>query len=262
MKNHQISIIIPVLNEENFIGKLLEHLLANSSTQNISEIIVVDGGSHDNTKNIVQAFSNFTGIDNIEAFNYINTAVSDDESISIGTLKTPINLQNSEKGRAKQMNLGTKSATGNIFYFLHADSLPPKHFDEFIIKEVEKENEAGCFRMQFDSKHWWLRLASWLTKFNLRACRGGDQSQFITKTLFEDIGGFDENYIIYEDNILINALYARNQFVVINEKINSSARMYRKHGVWKLQYFYWSIYVKKWFGADCDALYRYYKKNI
>ena len=59
-----------------------------------------------------------------------------------------------------------------------------KHFDELIISEVKKGNPAGCFRMQFDSNHWWLRLASWLTQFSWRACRGGDQSQFITRTTF------------------------------------------------------------------------------
>lgn len=260
--NHEISIIIPVLNEETSIGKLLEHLLANSSAKNISEIIVVDGGSFDNTINIVQAFSDFTRIDYKEAFNYIDNTVLEDKSISTELLKTPINILDSEKGRAKQMNSGVKSATGDILYFLHADSLPPKYFDTLIIKEVEKGNQAGCFRMQFDSNHWWLLLASWFTKFRWRACRGGDQSQFITKTLFNEIDGFDENYIIYEDNILINELYTRNEFVVINEKLKSSARMYRKHGVWKLQYYYWSIYVKKWLGADCEALYDYYKKNI
>ena len=260
--NHQISIIIPVLNEETYIGKLLEHVLANSSAKNISEIIVIDGGSSDNTRNIVQAFSNFTDINNKVAFNYIDNTLFEDKLLSTEVIETPINLLDSERGRAKQMNLGVKSATGDILYFLHADSLPPKYFDTLIIKEVEKKNEAGCFRMQFDSKHWWLRLVSWFTKFRWRACRGGDQSQFITKNLFNKIGGFDENYIIYEDNILINELYARNQFIVINKKLKSSARMYRKYGIWKLQYLYLSIYIKKWLGADSDALYDYYKKHI
>ena len=262
MMNHQISIIIPVLNEEVYIGKLLEHLLVNSSAKNISEIIVVDGGSIDNTRNTIQAFSNFNCIETKEAFNYIDHTVLEDNQVSTEVLKIPIKIIDSQKGRAKQMNLGAKSATGDILYFLHADSLPPKYFDTLIIKQVKKGNQAGCFRMTFDSKHWWLKLASWLTKFSWRACRGGDQSQFILKTLFNEIGGYDENYIIYEDNILINELYTRNEFVVINKKLKSSARMYRKHGVWKLQYFYWSIYVKKWFGADSDALYNYYKKNI
>jgi len=231
----KISIIIPVLNEENDIGKLLIHLNENSSKSNISEIILVDGKSQDNTCALI---------------NYMQT------------IYTNIELLHSEKGRAKQMNLGAKSASGNILYFLHADSYPPQRFDELIISEVNKGNLAGCFRMQFDTNHWWLRLASWLTQFSWRACRGGDQSQFITRELFDDIGGYDENYIIYEDNILINELFERKQFVVINKKIRTSARLYKKHGVWKLQYYFWSIYVKKWFGASADDLYAYYKKYI
>ena len=52
---------------------------------------------------------------------------------------------NSDKGRAKQMNLGAKSATGNILYFLHADSFPPKHFDQYIVAEVEKWEFSRMF---------------------------------------------------------------------------------------------------------------------
>ncbi|GAA4949344.1 TIGR04283 family arsenosugar biosynthesis glycosyltransferase [Algibacter agarivorans] len=258
---HQISIIIPILNEGPYIGKLLEHLLANSSVKNISEIIVVDGGSIDESQDIVQSFVNFNK-GRKEAYHYIDTTVLETKPTPKQAIKTQIKLLNSEKGRAKQMNLGAKTSTGNILYFLHADSLPPKHFDRLIINEVKNKNQAGCFRMQFDSKHWWLRLASWLTKFSWRACRGGDQSQFITKKLFDNIGGYDESYTIYEDNILINTLFSRKQFVVINKKIRTSARLYKKHGIWKLQYHYWSIYVKSWFGATADELFAYYKKYI
>jgi rSAM/selenodomain-associated transferase 2 len=267
--NHQISIVIPVLNEEAYIGKLLEHLQANGTSQNVAEIIVVDGGSTDQTPNIVKAFSETNALNNLKAFNYIgqNTPALHLKTDHINPeTSSPhhhtIKLMDSAKGRAKQMNLGAKYSTGNILYFLHADSFPPKHFDQYIINSVEKGNQAGCFRMRFDSNHWWLRLASWLTQFRWRACRGGDQSQFITKSLFNAIGGFDERYIIYEDNMLINALYARGQFVVINKKLKTSARMYRNFGVWKLQYIYWSIYVKKWLGATAEELYAYYKKHM
>jgi len=258
----QISIIIPVLNEASNIGKLLEHLITHSNSENISEIIVVDGGSTDNSQNIVQAFSDFNHTTNAKVFHYIDNAVLVKNQTEHDYTKTNIKLINSEKGRAKQMNLGAKSSKGQILYFLHADTLPPNHFDKYIIKEVKKENKAGCFRMQFNSNHWWLRLASWFTKFSWRACRGGDQSQFITKDLFHEIGGFDERYTIYEDNILINALYARKQFVVINKKIKTSARLYETYGVWKLQYLYWRIYLKQWLGADANTLYKYYKKCI
>ncbi|MFC0603030.1 TIGR04283 family arsenosugar biosynthesis glycosyltransferase [Winogradskyella pulchriflava] len=227
-----ISIIIPVLNEAKTIKDVLFHLIDNASLTSISEIIVVDGGSTDNTIEIVEA------------------------------LDLNIVLLTSEKGRAKQMNLGAKHAKGEILYFLHADSFPPQRYDASIITEVKKGNNAGCFRMQFDSNHWWLRLASWLTQFSWRACRGGDQSQFITRALFDEIGGYDESYTIYEDNVLINELYTRNEFVVINDKLTTSARVYEKNGVWKVQYHYWSIYVQRWFGASADDLCAYYRKHV
>ncbi|NRD19281.1 glycosyltransferase family 2 protein [Winogradskyella eckloniae] len=279
-----ISIIIPVLNEADNIGKLLHHINQNTLASNISEIIIVDGGSTDGTLQIISDFVASRDSDQREASygeknkivldtkfqkrNFTRTDVqqssdlSNPKTSSASQIQPKIVLVNSEKGRAKQMNLGAKHAKGSILYFLHADSFPPKNFDQLIINEVNKGNKAGCFRMQFDSKHWWLRLASWLTQFSWRACRGGDQSQFITRTLFDDIGGYDENYIIYEDNILINELYARNQFVVINKKLKTSARMYNKHGIWKVQYHFWTIYIKKMFGASAEELQAYYKKSV
>lgn len=232
-----ISIVIPVLNEAENISNLLLHLTKNASTENISEIIIIDGGSNDGTQKAVEKFSKST-----------DTFI--------------VKLFTSEKGRAKQMNAGARIAKGNILYFLHADSFPPKDFDSHIISEVEKGNLAGCFRMKFDSNHWWLKLAGWLTQFSWRACRGGDQSQFITQSLFNDIDGFDENYYIYEDNILINELYKRKQFVVIQQWLVTSARRYHQKGIWKLQYHFWAIYVKKMLGANAEDLHNYYLKYI
>lgn len=243
---NKISIIIPILNEAKIIGKLLQHLMDNSSKENISKIIVVDGGSTDGSQGIVESFS----------------YRDEDPETSSGLRCHLIKFMTSAKGRAKQMNLGAKNASGDILYFLHADAFPPKNFDQLIVDEVKKNNLAGCFKMQFDYRHWWLRLASWFTQFSWRPCRGGDQSQFITKDLFNDIGGFDESYIIYEDNILINELYARNEFVVIQHKIKTSARSYKKNGVWTLQYHFFAIYVKRWFGASAEEIYRYYKKHV
>ena len=228
-----ISIIIPVLNEVDNIEKSINHLLSSVNLENNHEIILVDGGSKDGT------------IEKLEPL-----------------LSKKIVLMHSAKGRATQMNFGAKQAKGNIFYFLHADSFPPKHFDSLIANEISKGNLAGCFCMQFDSQHWWLRLASWLTQFNWRACRGGDQSLFITKDLFNDIGGYDESFKIFEDQIIIKELYKRNQFKVINKKLISSARRYKTNGVWRLQYHFWTIYVKRWFGASAEDIYLYYKRYI
>jgi len=231
-----ISIIVPVFNEAENIQNLLKHLSENASEGNIAEINIVDGGSIDGTQQLARE-------------------IAENSKFSIQVLS-------SGKGRAKQMNTGARSASGNIFYFLHADSFPPKNFDQLIINEVEKGNPAGCFKMKFDSNHWWLRMASWFTKFNWRACRGGDQSQFITRELFDEIGGYDESFVIYEDNILINELFARKKYVVIQEWLGSSARLYRKKGVWNLQYHFGVIYFKSWFGADAEELLAYYNNNI
>ena len=238
---NSISIIIPVLNEAASINKLLNHLLVNSSPSIIHELIIVDGGSRDLTRDIVGAFFQKT---------------------IIGKQKIKCHLIRSPRGRSKQMNAGANAATGGILYFLHADSFPPSNFDKLIANEVKKGNLAGCFRLQFKHSHWWLKLSSWLTQFNFRVCRGGDQSQFITKQLFENIGGFDENYVIYEDNILISELYKRKQFTVINKKLFTSARRYESKGIWRLQYHFWMIYFKKWRGGSADELFDYYKKNV
>ena len=232
---NKISIIIPILNEEKIIVSLLQHLFNHSSNNNISEIIIVDGGSTDQSHQLVSDFL------------LVNNKVV---------------LLSSERGRAKQMNTGAKQATGNILYFLHADSFPPNNFDQLIIDEVKNDHLAGCFKMKFNHHHWWLKLASWLTHFQWRACRGGDQSQFITKSLFKEIGGFNEEYMIYEDNILINELYKRNQFIVIQKWIVTSARLYDRKGIWNLQYHFWAIYIKRWFGASADDIYKYYLKHI
>lgn len=234
-----ISVIIPILNEAETIESLLQNLCDTSSTETISEIIIVDGGSSDGSQEVIMNFMI--------------------HRLQMGPI---IRLLNSEKGRAKQMNLGAKNAHGNILYFLHADSYPPNNFDGLILNEVNKGNEAGCFRMQFDSNHWWLCLASWLTRFNWLACRGGDQSLFITKQLFDNIGGYDERYVIYEDNVLIKKLYAINKFVVIPKILTTSARLYQKYGVWTVQYHFWKIHFKKLLGADANELYQYYKKHI
>ena len=228
---HTISIIIPILNEASHISKLLHYLLEHSTLKNIAEIMVVDGGSTDGSQDIVLTFSGIT-------------------------------LLHAEKGRAKQMNLGAKQASGSILYFLHADSLPPKNFDTYILNEIKKGHLAGCFRMKFKSNHLWLKLAGWLTQLPFKFCRGGDQSLFITKPLFNNIGGFDETFTIYEDNDFISKLYQLKQFVVIQKWLITSPRCYYKNGIWTLQRHYWMLHLKKYFGASPKALNTYYRKHI
>jgi len=225
-----ISIIIPVLNEESSIVKLLEYIRENSSNANIKEILVVDGGSTDGTKEVASKYD--------------------------------VLILHSEKGRARQMNLGANKAKGKVLYFLHADTFPPKNFDKIILSAVQKGNETGCFRMKFDSDSKFLSFFSWFSRINHKICRGGDQSLFITKELFNTSGGYDESYKIYEDNEFIGRLYNLTNFIILPDQVRTSARKYEQIGKFKLQFYFGIIHLKNYLGADPEQLYRYYKSKV
>jgi len=228
-----ISIIVPIYNEStDRVIQLLEYLKTNTFGH-VGEIVIVDGGSSDAIK------SKLTSYDNVH---YIT----------------------SKKGRAIQMNHGAKMAKGNVFYFLHADSFPPKHFDHYIHQTLQYDARirAGCFMLRFDSGHWWLKLMGWATAINHSYCRGGDQSLFVDRELFFALKGYDEAYEVYEDNEFIQRLYKKTAFKVIRKVINTSARHYQKIGVWRLQWLHLRIYLKRWSGAGANDLNAFYKAKI
>ena len=228
---HKLSIIIPVLNEAAYLDNLLRHILKISSKENIEEIIVVDGGSTDNSLEIAARFKS-------------------------------VILLESVKGRAKQLNFGAKNSKGNILYFLHADSFPPVGFDKKIIEEIHKNN-VGCFRLKFENpNHFLLKISQWFTRFNFQLFRGGDQSLFITKNNFDLLKGFNEEYTIYEDVEFINRIYKRYNFKIIKDYVVTSERKFKKNGIWKLHFNFLIIHIKNWLGASPEDLYNYYLKHI
>lgn len=228
--NPTLSIIIPVLNEEAAIEPLINAIRQRCTAGNIKEIIVVDGGSTDTT-------------------------------IAIATMLNTTILH-SKKGRAKQMNVGANYATGDILYFLHADTIPPPHFDTSILNAINKEQYAGSFRLKFDNNSLFLNFFAWFTRINHKICRGGDQSLFITKNLFTKLNGYNEDYIIYEDGEFIARLYKEKIFIILPDKVITSARKYQEIGMLKLQYHFGMIHLQKRIGKSPEELYNYYKKNI
>ncbi|GMN09934.1 TIGR04283 family arsenosugar biosynthesis glycosyltransferase [Croceitalea sp. MTPC9] len=229
VKEPKISIIIPVLNEATGIGKLLDYILSINSKYTC-EILLVDGGSTDATLNVLKDYK--------------------------------VSVFSSKRGRAAQMNFGAKKASGDILYFLHADTFPPKNFDKLIVEAYNSGAETGCFRMRFDSKNPFLRFFGWLSRINHTLCRGGDQSLFITKTLFEKNHGFNEKYLIYEDSEFIFRLYKETNFIVLPYYVITSARKYRQKGWLKVQFHFGMIHLKNYLGASPDELYAYYSKKL
>lgn len=228
----KISIIIPVLNEQKNSENIIKYLRENANKENIKEIIFVDGGSIDKTVEVITKYPE-------------------------------VILIKSERGRAIQMNSGAKKASGDILYFLHCDSFSPKHFDTFMIQSVLKGYSSGCFKMKFDSNHIVLKISEWFTKFNSKSCRGGDQSLFVTKKVFQNLKGFNEDFVIYEDNEFIFRLYKKTKFTVIQKNIITSSRRYRENGFFKLQFHFMIIHVLyrlKIFNQT--QIVTYYKRNI
>lgn len=227
--NKALSIIIPVYNEEKNLPNLLNWITEKAQFQN-HQIIVVDGGSQDRTTDVIREFPK-------------------------------VQFYTSPKGRAKQMNLGAKKATNNTLYFLHVDSFPPKGFDQSILLHQQKF-KSGCFRMQFDSSHWALRLSGFFTRFPFRYCRGGDQSLFIQKDFFFTLGGFNEQYTLCEDGELIDRIFKHKSFCVIPKTLVTSARKFHKNGVLRLMYHHGIIHSLRALGYRPKHLQRYYEKHI
>lgn len=225
-----ISIVIPVLNEENVIAGLIAELKKRSGESEI-EIIVADGGSQDKTQKLA--------------------AESGAKMIHC-----------KGKGRARQMNEGAEYAMGNILYFLHADTLPPYNFPNQIRRSIRNGADAGCYRLQFDDEHPLLRVFAWFTRFDLNWFRFGDQSLFLKREVYEQIGGFDESLIVMEDQEIVKRIRVRHNFKLMEEYVITSARKYRANGVLRLQFIFTLLFLLYYIGVKQDVLILIYKDLI
>ncbi|MCG2588506.1 TIGR04283 family arsenosugar biosynthesis glycosyltransferase [Rhodohalobacter sulfatireducens] len=230
MSDFFISIIIPTLNEEVKLGGLLKHLKKNCSEIS-HEIIIADGGSDDGTVQIAESFG-----------------------------ATVIHCQ--KKGRAAQMNEGAEHSSGTILYFLHADTFPPQNFSDYISQSFKKGYKSGCFQLVFDDPDPLLTFYGWFTRFRLTLFRFGDQSLFVEKTLFEEVGGFDESMIVMEDQKIVRELKKAGSFQLLDERVTTSARRYKVNGVIRLQAVFFLILLLYYSGVSQSTLVHVYKEFI
>ena len=227
-----LSIIIPTYNEAATIAALLVNLHQSTRAgEPVPEIIVVDGGSTDATRQLAR-------------------------QAGATVLHAP------RKGRAAQMNHGARHAHGTLLYFLHADSWPPPGFGHDLRRAVAQGYGGGCFRLAFDSSHWLLRFSAWCTRLPLTAVRFGDQSLFVRRELFERIGGFREELLVMEDQEIIHRLRAQAPFFVVPKAVLTSARKYRANGVVRLQSIFTGIALLYWLGVPQRHLVRIYQRFI
>ncbi|MBJ6142090.1 TIGR04283 family arsenosugar biosynthesis glycosyltransferase [Hymenobacter sp. BT559] len=226
-----VSIIIPTYNEAASIGELLHYLQIAAGSAPAPELLVIDGGSTDAT-----------------------VAVAQQAGATVH--RSP------RKGRAAQLNYGATQARGEVLYFLHADSYPPSGFLADLGQALAQGNDSGCYRLAFDNGHWFLRFSAWCTRLPFTFLRFGDQSLFVRRELFADLGGYREDLQVMEDQEIVQRLRARAPFVVLPRAVTTSARKYLANGVLRLQGIFTLIVLLYWAGVSQDNLVRLYRRLI
>ncbi|MDW7772985.1 MAG: TIGR04283 family arsenosugar biosynthesis glycosyltransferase [Desulfobulbaceae bacterium] len=192
-----ISIIIPTLNEEKTLGRLLCTLKAYAGL----ELLVADGGSDDRTLEIAQYYGAKT--------------------VSSGP------------GRGRQQNRGAEAATGDILLFLHSDTLLPAEFSGYIYSLLSLPGTAGgAFRLKIDAPGAGYRVIEWGA--NLRSSLFqliyGDQAIFVSRKLFFQAGGFPDQAIL-EDVELVRRLNKFGKIRLAPAVATTSARRWLKLGL-------------------------------
>ncbi len=215
----RFSIIIPVLNEANGI---VPCLMALQKLRQQSEIIVVDGGSKDQT-------------------------------VSMASQRADVVLS-AQRGRASQMNQGAGQAVGEVLIFLHADTFLPETALQDIGQAMER-NDWGRFDIQLQGAHRMLKIVSWMMNWRSRmtGIATGDQVIFIKKQLFEQAGGYPE-IALMEDIAISRQLKRLSAPVCLRSRVISSGRRWEQFGVFKTIMMMWALRARYFFGDKPEVL--------
>ncbi len=217
-----LSVIVPALNEAENIAASLQ-ALAPLRARGV-EIVVVDGGSTDNTVEIARPLA--------------------DQVVS------------APRGRARQMNTGAAQARGDLLLFLHADCRLPAAADGVIVDGLNRARKTwGRFDVTLTGAHPLLRVvgAMMSLRSRLTGVATGDQGIFVTRSLFEAAGRYPD-IALMEDIALTQKLKAFGRPLALRHRIVASGRRWEKHGVWRTIFLMWRLRFQYWLGADPNTL--------
>lgn len=197
--SQRISIVIPTFNEAEYLPGTLAHVMYAVNT----EVIVVDGGSIDDTRAIARACG--------------------------------AKVLRCDPGRGRQMNAGAAAAQGELVLFLHADTRLAVGFDA-AVRDVlsDATNVAGAFSLRIDGCERGLRVVERLVQLRSRRLHlpYGDQALFMRTETFRQMGGYAALPIM-EDVQLIRRLRRRGRIAILNLGARTSARRWQRLGVWR-----------------------------
>ena len=204
MPPKEISIIIPVLNEEKTISQCLETVVNIPGI----EVIVSDGGSTDRT-------------------------------VEIAGQHRDVKVVSSPAGRSIQMNNGAACAGGEILLFLHADCILPGE-DVLKIRQIFDSGRfvGGAFQIRLLSDKFPYK---WLERgINFRSkvfkLPYGDQGIFVKRSLFEKLGGFRKMPICEDLDFICRLRRKYGEIAILNGRISSSVRTWKNRGVFRTSF--------------------------
>jgi len=220
----RVSVIIPVVDEAMTISSTIE----NVRSLGPDEVLVVDGGSTDGTREI----SELAGA-----------------SVLLGP-----------RGRACQMNRGAEEATGDVLLFLHADThLPPSAFHDVKLTLEDPEFVGGRFDVKLDGHRWSLRVVGAMINVRSRLTKvaTGDQAIFVRRRIFEELGGFPDIPLM-EDIAFCSALKRKGKVACLRSRVITSARRWEVEGVWRTVVKMWTLKLLYLAGVSPMKLKQYY----
>ncbi len=210
----RLSLVIPVLNEAAVLPDLLAQL---SAWRPVAEIILVDGGSEDDSRVLAEG-----RVDQ---------------------------LLQSAPGRARQQNAGAAVACGDYLAFLHCDTALTISPQEFV-DALEDQPSWGFFQVCLSGDDWRFRIIerfmSWRSRWTQVAT--GDQCLFVSRALFESLGGFADIPLM-EDVELSKRLRRRASPRMLTPPVVTSSRRWEQRGVLRTVLLMWSLRLRYWLGA-------------
>ena len=223
----RISVVIPTLNEA---ANIKETVRLAQNARNV-EVVVVDGGSRDGT-----------------------TAIAG----RLGAL-----VLAAEASRARQMNVGAATATGDILLFLHADTHLPEGYDGQVRGALSQPDAvAGAFALGIDSPLPSLRIMEFVANWRSRYLQKpyGDQALFLAAETFRTVGGYPDLPIM-EDFELVSRLKKKGRIIVLPASVTTSARRWLHFGVWKTWFVNQSAITAYFLGIAPGTIARFYNRE-
>lgn len=221
-----MSIVVPVLNEARNIQATLKQLQA--MRRRGTEIIVVDGGSQDDTVALCQPLADTV-------------------------------LQGAP-GRARQMNAGAAQARGTTLLFLHADTLLPPDADTRVGEALAAGARWGRFDVRIAGRHWMLPVIAFMMNLRSRlsGIATGDQAIFVRRDAFEQVGGFPDQPLM-EDIGISAALKRLGPPACLRVPVITSGRRWESRGVWRTMTLMWHLRWRYWRGDSPQQLAQRYR---